>query len=681
MKLAFKQRIMAAIVLAALVPTCVVGSITTYLGYREARAQAEAGLNSVQEATKLRVRDYLDSLIAQTREQSTSRTVHDALKAFTTAVDGFDPGTVAVDQASYKARFTYQQDKTKDAKDGDAARWMQSDPVAVALQSLYITSNPNNIGEKQKLDKANDGSEYSRVHGEYHPEFRAFVAQFGLYDVFLIDARTGRVVYTNFKEIDFMSNVKEGGLADSGFSRLVKQALASTDPDSVIMSDLEPYAPSYNEGAIFMAVPIVENGKTIGAFAVQLPTEKLNGMFSPLKELGDTVDGFIAGQDARFRTPQTAESGKAGDSANPDLSKALGELFETKKQGIYHYSGEDGGPMTGSFEVLDFPGVSWALVVGQDNAEMLAATFRTIYLIGGVVLLTIVLMMGFGWYLGEKLGWPVVQLGKDFNNSADHVGRSTGTMGDAVNAMIAASEETSTQSQVVRRNSSEAAGYVSTVSVAVDELNTSIHDISASIHETNQLVEDAVGKARQTDEVMHRLGEASTRIAEVVGLINDLAAQTNLLALNAAIEAARAGDAGRGFAVVADEVKKLAGHTTQATVDIGEQIREIQDVSRQSMTALKSVMEAIYRINDNTAAVSAAVEEQSGVVRQITGSVNDARERVQQVDDNMTGIEQAANDTGVAADQVNLAVKDVQGTFKDMRSQLQKALASMGIKA
>ncbi len=62
-------------------------------------------------------------------------------------------------------------------------------------------------------------------------------------------------------------------------------------------------------------------------------------------------------------------------------------------------------------------------------------------------------------------------------------------------------------------------------------------------------------------------------MAQIVGLIDAIAAQTNLLALNATIEAARAGEAGRGFAVVAQEVKSLAAETSRATAEIALQIK------------------------------------------------------------------------------------------------------------
>ena len=78
---------------------------------------------------------------------------------------------------------------------------------------------------------------------------------------------------------------------------------------------------------------------------------------------------------------------------------------------------------------------------------------------------------------------------------------------------------------------------------------------------------------------MARIEESSQKIADIIGVIDEIARQTNLLALNAAVEAARAGEAGRGFAVVASEVKSLATQTSKATEEIGGQIAAVQSAT------------------------------------------------------------------------------------------------------
>ena len=92
---------------------------------------------------------------------------------------------------------------------------------------------------------------------------------------------------------------------------------------------------------------------------------------------------------------------------------------------------------------------------------------------------------------------------------------------------------------------------------------------------------------------MSELGDAATRIGEVIGLIQAIAGQTNLLALNATIEAARAGEAGRGFAVVASEVKSLAGQTARATEEIAAQIGAIQSATADAAQAIEQVSSII----------------------------------------------------------------------------------------
>lgn len=694
--LSFRQKIIFSLVAMGLIPVIINSVANMYKSYNTMRDGLTIGLTSVSHGVETGIEEYFKFVHAQTRTMAMSPLAIEAAKDFIQAASTFQPETVTVDMGALKARYAIQQEKTPNAVVGQASEWVPANPIAASLQHLYISGNTHPVGAKQELDKANDGSAYSEVHAKYHPIFRDFVDEFGYYDIFIVDAATGDVVYTDFKEIDFMANVKSGPLANTNFAKTVNAAMAVTDPDTSILSDFESYFPSYNSPAAFVASPIFDNGKVIGALAFQIPINKIAAFLESVKSVGETSDAYITNTDGVYLTQPFRLKKNLGDAIAEQLLQYVQTSISEQKNLEVEYTGSNGGVAIGRVGIITVPrkgshGIDvsklapsellpWVVVVRSDKSEFMNEIYFDLFMAIGMIVLSGLVTTTIGWWLANSLTKPVIQLSQHFSGSAEKVARSTSQVGEAVSGMIAASEETSAQSTVIRKNSAEASGYVGSVSTAIDELNVSINDISRSIGETNILIDDAVAKAQRTDDVVRGLGAASKKITEVVGLINDLAEQTNLLALNAAIEAARAGDAGRGFAVVADEVKKLASNTSNATVEIREQIRGIQDVSEQSVVALQAVVEAIHRIRDNATTVSAAVEEQSGVAKTIANNVRDAANRVQQVDDNMNGIEQAANDTGVAADQVSGAASDVQAAFTEMKGQVQTVLDEMGVK-
>ena len=128
---------------------------------------------------------------------------------------------------------------------------------------------------------------------------------------------------------------------------------------------------------------------------------------------------------------------------------------------------------------------------------------------------------------------------------------------------------------------------------------------------------------------MAELGDAATRIGEVVGLIQAIAGQTNLLALNATIEAARAGAAGRGFAVVAAEVKSLAGQTAKATEEIAGQVGAIQSAVADAAQAIEQVNAIIEEMSAIASTVAITVEEQNRAVAKIAEGVHRASSEAQ----------------------------------------------------
>ncbi|MGH8268643.1 MAG: methyl-accepting chemotaxis protein, partial [Steroidobacteraceae bacterium] len=116
---------------------------------------------------------------------------------------------------------------------------------------------------------------------------------------------------------------------------------------------------------------------------------------------------------------------------------------------------------------------------------------------------------------------------------------------------------------------------------SMEQMTTTVKQNADNAAQANQLALAARDQAEkggtvvsQAVSAMSGINEASKKIADIIGVIDDIAFQTNLLALNAAVEAARAGEQGRGFAVVASEVRSLAGRSATAAKEIKELIQD-----------------------------------------------------------------------------------------------------------
>ena len=136
---------------------------------------------------------------------------------------------------------------------------------------------------------------------------------------------------------------------------------------------------------------------------------------------------------------------------------------------------------------------------------------------------------------------------------------------------------------------------------------------------------------------MSAITEASRRIAEITGVIDEIAFQTNLLALNASVEAARAGEQGRGFAVVANEVRNLAGRSATAAKEISglisdsvAKIREGERMVNESGETLAEIVRSVQQASTIVASIARANHEQSEGIQQVSRTVTEMDEMTQQ---------------------------------------------------
>jgi len=277
----------------------------------------------------------------------------------------------------------------------------------------------------------------------------------------------------------------------------------------------------------------------------------------------------------------------------------------------------------------------------------------------------------------ELMSSQVAHFSAEVEATLAKLGRISDQMLAASTQLASTADDASAKTQQAATASADASANVRDIASAANELSASVNEIDRQVAQSNAIVNKAVNEASRTNLAVQELGEAATRIGDVVKLITGIAEQTNLLALNATIEAARAGEAGRGFAVVAGEVKALAGQTSRATEEISAQIASMQRATTRSIEAINAIEHIIREIGDISGAIAAAVTEQGAATTEIARSVEIAAKRTVETADEVSLVGAATEGTRASASSVKAVADDLGSVAGCIRDQLDSFFARL----
>ena len=403
--------------------------VTAVLGYFRARDALEKAvfdqLTAARQTKARQIETYFRTIRAELHLLATSKMVADSTREFRIAVEQLDragvPSELQQKVSDWYAENFIPQMTSVLGREPALSDYLPVGGAPYYLQYHYIVANPNPAERRKLLDDAGDGSEYSRLHAIYNPLMRAAAATVGFFDFMIAEPKSGRLIYTVQKEVDFATSLQFGPYRRSNAAAAAGHCSETADQSAICLEDFASYAPSGGAPIAFMGAPVIDKGVVIGVLIAQLSNEEIDNVVTGGRRwrqdgFGDTGEAYLVGPDYLVRSAPRAfyenrdhyfTELRAVSTPEDEIAAiqrygtpVLHQRIDTEAtraalagvEGTGEIIGYRGVPTLASWGPLAIDDVRWALVAKIDSAEAFAPIDRLrrdLLLVGGLALLVV----------------------------------------------------------------------------------------------------------------------------------------------------------------------------------------------------------------------------------------------------------------------------------------------------
>lgn len=725
----FSRRLIGPFLLVGTLPLIVMAVIVLQRSYSALTEQSEVARSALQreiEQTLVahnvakgdQIETYFNTISNQILTFSEMPMIVEAMQEFKEGAERYQSeGLITSDQIERmrsELRDYYVNEFDREYRDSNgrasdaSSFYAQLTDLGVIMQYEYIQANGNPLGSKDAMVRADRETAYNDIHARYHPSIRSFLQKFGYYDIFLIDDESGEIVYSVFKELDYMTSLVSGAYSNTNFSTAFRKAAQASNPDSVAVEDYALYAPSYDAPAGFIASPIFDGNKKVGVAVFQMPLDRISEAMKATGGLGENGDSYLVGSDLLMRsnsyldTENRSVQASIKDPANGKADTEAVNFALAGETGVKISKGFDGREALVAYQPIEVGGNTWAVISEVDPSEAFLLTNQLADLTAkasrGLVIWVLCLLLiatGMSVVFARGVLKPVKEVLESIKIAAsgdltqppkvqrgDEIGQMAASFADFLDSLRENIRTIKTQGEDLNQSSNElesAAGKMSheiteinnqsnSVAATTDEMTGNISTVAAAIEESSMNVQNV---ASAVEEMSSNLSNVTQNVEGMAGNVNtvSVAVEGMSASLGEVAESSKqASEIATRAADAAKQTNDTVSRLGESAQEIGKVVGVINDIAEQTnLLALNATIEAASA-GDAGRGFAVVANEVKELAKQTATATDEIRERISDMQETTRGSVAAIQEIVGIIDEINTISSEIAISVAEQRT-------------